>query len=92
MRKSIGVGEFRAKASRILRRVHETLESVDVTYRGEVIARIVPVVQPQDPAQVGGAVWTDLNRLAGEIGRHSKPQDGKAADEVSEERKDHEGR
>ena len=88
MQKTIGVRELRARASRILRRVREKRESVDVTYRGQVIARIVPVVPPAEAAQALSAAWADIDQLAGEIGRHWKPKGKSAAEAVSEGRRE----
>jgi antitoxin (DNA-binding transcriptional repressor) of toxin-antitoxin stability system len=67
--------------------VREKNEAVDVTYRGEVIARIVPVQAPAASAETINAVWTDIDRLAGEIGRHWKAQGKSAAKVVSEGRR-----
>lgn len=87
MAKSVGMRELRARASSILRRVREKHESVDVTYRGEVIARIVPV-RPRAPAAASlDAVWTDLDRLSGEIGRHWRAGGKSAAEVVGEGRR-----
>ena len=86
MAKSVGVRELRANASSILRRVREKHESVDVTYHGDVIARIVPVVPQAKGAESLNAIWTDLDRLAGEIGKHWVG-DGKSAAEVVSERR-----
>jgi len=82
--KSVGMRELRARASSILRRVREKYESVDVTYRGEVIARIVPVRPRAGTAASLNEVWTDLDRLSVEIGKHW-PADGKSASEVVSE-------
>jgi len=83
---SVGVRELRARASSILRRVREKNESVDVTYRGEVIARIVPVVRQPETAGALSAVWTDIDRLGGEIGKHWEAEGKSAAEVVSEGR------
>lgn len=65
---SVGVRELKARTSAVLRRVRERGEEVEVTVRGRVVARIVPV----RPAARGSArrrsAWTDLDRLAREIG------------------------
>lgn len=87
MRKTIGVRELRAKASGILRRVREKREAVDVTYRGQLIARIVPIVPLAEATQTLSAVWTDMDHLAGEIGRHWRPKGKSAARAVSEARR-----
>jgi len=87
MRKTIGVRELRARACGILRRVRERREAVDVTYRGQVIARIVPVIPLAETAEALSAVWTEMDQLAVEIGRHWKPQGKSAAEAVSEGRR-----
>jgi prevent-host-death family protein len=65
---SVGVRELKANASGILRRVRDRGETVEVTHRGRVIARIVPVAAPERAASEDGAVWSDIDRLAAEIG------------------------
>jgi len=84
--KSIGVRELRARASQILQRVREKGETIDITYRGQVIARIVPAtpVKP-DPATLD-TIWADMDRLATEIGR-KWPAKVTAAEAVSEGRR-----
>lgn len=87
MARSVGMRELRARASGILRRVREKHEAVDVTYRGQVIARIVPVPPRAEHDQTLSAVWTDIDQLAGEIGRHWRPESLSAAEAVSEGRR-----
>jgi prevent-host-death family protein len=82
---SVGVRELKAQASEIVRRVREHGETVDVTYRGRVVARLVPVEQPPEDAQ-RSTVWADLDQLAAEIAAHW-PQGVTAAEAVSEERR-----
>lgn len=87
MTRTVGMRELRARASGILRRVREKHEAVDVTYRGQVIARIVPVLAPAEQDEALSAVWTDMDQLAGEIGRHWKPEGKSAVEAVSEGRR-----
>jgi len=87
MQKTIGIRELRAKASSILRQVREKHETVDVTYRGQVIARIVPVLPPAESAETRARIWADIDELAGEIGRRWKPKGKSAAEVVSEGRR-----
>jgi len=87
MARSVGMRELRARASGIMRRVREKHEAVDVTYRGEVIARIVPVSPPAQRDQALSAIWTDIDQLAGEIGRYWRPEGKSAAEAVSEGRR-----
>jgi prevent-host-death family protein len=85
--RAIGVRELKVRTSEVLRRVREQGETIDVTYRGEVVARLVPVRPPQPLERDAGAVWTDLDRLAAEIGAHWPP-DASAPDAVSEGRRE----
>lgn len=87
MPRSVGMRELRARASSIFRRVREKHETVDVTYRGELIARIVPVIRRAADVDGGSAVWTDLDRLAGEIGVRWDAGGKSAAEVVSEMRR-----
>jgi prevent-host-death family protein len=80
--RSIGVRELSNGASRILRRVREKGETVDITYRGEIIARIIPAKPPKVDPKVMGAIWADMDRVAEEIGQRWK-QGMSAAEVVS---------
>jgi prevent-host-death family protein len=66
--RSIGVRELKQHASRVLRRVREKGEAVEVTYRGQPVARLIPVASPVVRPRHLAAVWSDLDRLAAEIG------------------------
>ena len=71
--KTLGVRELKERISEILRMVHEDGETVEVTNRGEVIARLVPVSKPrsqQTSEQSDSSTWTELDRLANEIGNY----------------------
>ena len=79
----------RAKAhtSDVLRRVREHGETIDVTYHGEVVAHLIPAHAHESVEQEMRAVWTDLDRLAAEIGAHW-PSGSSAAEAVSEVRRE----
>lgn len=62
----IGIRELRSQASRLIRLVREKGESVDVTYHGKVVARLVPVKRESEP---NPQAWADLDQLAAEIGK-----------------------
>lgn len=64
---SIGVRELRQRTSEVLERVREHGEEIEVTFRGRVVARLVPVRRP--PRRRSGAVWAEIDALAREIGR-----------------------
>jgi prevent-host-death family protein len=69
--KTIGVRELKKRLSEALRDV-QTGETIEVTNRGQVIARIMPVTpqkhdpKKHDPEAVRAAL-TDLDNLAAEI-------------------------
>ena len=75
---SIGVRELKARASEVLRRVRERGESVDVTHRGEVVARLVPVPRPRRRRRTA-ATWSSLDRVAAEISARWPPGRSAAA-------------
>ncbi len=65
---AIGIRELKVHTSEILRRVQTDRQPIDITLRGEVIARIVPV--PSDPGEIAQAlaVVDSIEQLAAEIG------------------------
>lgn len=65
---SVGVRELRQHTSEVLRRVRDGEEEVEITFRGRVVARLVPV-RRSVRRRAGRAVWSDLDALAREIGR-----------------------
>ncbi len=84
--RSVGVRELKEHTSQILRLVSYHHEEIEVTHRGQVIARLVPAtVTPA--SQDLAAVWSDLDQLAAEIGIHW-PRGVSAVDAVCEERRE----
>ena len=65
MSEQVGIRALKTHTSEIIRRVREDGESVEITYRGEVVARLVPV-HPAPSADVA-AVLTDMDALAADI-------------------------
>lgn len=64
---TVGMRELKARTSEIILGVRERGEVVDITYHGEVVARLVPV-RPPLPAPIDvAALMTDMDRLAAEI-------------------------
>lgn len=65
---TVGIRELKQNTSEIVRRVREDFEPVEITYRGEVVARIVPVLRRSrpDPAR-SRAVWDEIDRIAEQI-------------------------
>lgn len=83
----IGIRELRTNASELIRRVREQGEIIDITYYGEVVARLVPVKQLKIRDEELPALWAEMDRLAQEVsaqwsGSHS------AVDAVREGRRE----
>jgi prevent-host-death family protein len=81
---SIGVRELKTHASKILRRVEEEGEVIDVTRRGAVVARLIPVARPVDRDTMRH-IWEERDRLAAEIAKHW-PAGLSAADAIAADR------
>jgi prevent-host-death family protein len=82
---AIGVRELKEQTSRILRRVQQRGEEVEITHRGRVVARLVPV--SRRAARAAAAAWSSLDRVAREIGARW-PKGRSAADTVREMRRE----
>jgi prevent-host-death family protein len=66
----IGIRELKERTSEILRQVREKGEAVEISHRGKVVARIVPVKPRRLPASTRArvrAVWEEIDRVAEEI-------------------------
>ncbi len=61
--RTVGVRELKQRASEILRRVREDGAVVELTYRGRVVAHLVPLAQPASAASPG-SFWRDLSDLS----------------------------
>lgn len=79
---TVGIRELRQQAGQLVRMVHETGKEVQVTYRGEVIALLIPVKSPKNSNEA----WAKLDDLAAEIGARW-PKDVSAVDTVTEARR-----
>ena len=84
--KSVGVRELKDQTSRILRRVRDRGEEIQVTYRGRAIARLIPASRRPRDGATSAAVWSDLDRLAVEIGARW-PRSRSAVEAVREGRR-----
>ena len=85
----VSVRELKGQLSRVLREVREERVEYLVTYRGRVVARISPVVPPEEQVTEERVrqVMRDLDQLAAEIGR-KWPAGVTAVDAVREMRRD----
>jgi prevent-host-death family protein len=84
---SIGIRELKEHTSQVLRRVREKGQSLQVTYRGHVIALILPAPASKTKAKDLETYWADLDQLSVEIGAHW-PKGLSASDAVREGRRE----
>lgn len=69
--RTLGVRELKERISEILRLVEEEGETIEVTKRGEVVARLIPARKPESLSEsTEDDAWTDLDRLSAEISAH----------------------
>jgi prevent-host-death family protein len=87
VKRSVGVRELRQHATEIVRQVRVRRATVQITYRGKVIAQLMPVREPLPAPKETAAVWTDLDRLTVEIGARW-PTHVSAVDAVREGRRE----
>ena len=86
--KTIDASELIEHIDEVLRMVEEEGETIEITNRGEVIAHLVPVPEPQSSVESAKRdVWADIDRLSAEIGAHWSP-DVSAVDAVRDVRRD----
>lgn len=86
--KRMGVSELKKHISEILRLVREEGETIEITNRGEVVARLVPDHKAPSFEELSeDEVWTDLERLSAEISAHW-PAGLSAVDAVWDVRRD----
>ena len=81
---TVGVRELKEQASELIRLVREEGSEVQVTYRGKVVALLIPVEHARREEQETAA-WTRLDHLAAEIGARW-PAGVSAAEAVAEGR------
>jgi prevent-host-death family protein len=86
--KTLGVGELKEHIDEILRMVEEEGETIDVTKRGKVIARLVPTSNSKQTAEEkDAAAWEELKRIASELGPYW-PENTDAVEIVRDVRRD----
>lgn len=85
---SIGIRELKAHTGEVLRRVRKGGETVEITFHGRVVARLMPAAPPAFPGIAEkNPVWSDLDKLAAEIGARW-PDGLSAVEAVREGRRD----
>ena len=77
--------QLKARLGAVLRDVRDHHEEYAVTYRGRVVARLVPAVPAAARRSEFEALWSEMDALAAEIGRHW-PAGQSAADAIAEDR------
>ena len=83
----IGIRELKQRASEILRQVRENQETFTVTYRGKVVARLVPAEEIPAERARASAIWKQMDELAWEIGANWPP-DMPAEEAINEQRRE----
>ena len=84
---SVGIKELKRDASAIVKRVREQKETIEVTYRGSVVAQIVPVESDEERQTRFDRVWQQMDALAEEVSA-KWTGGGSAVDAVRESRRD----
>jgi prevent-host-death family protein len=64
---TIGIRELKAHLSEVLREVEENGKIIDVTNRGEVVVRLVPMRRRRPNEQQVNAIISDLDTMANEL-------------------------
>jgi prevent-host-death family protein len=83
---SVGVRELKANPSKYLRIVQDERREIDVTIRGEVVARLVPVKRMPSTEELD-RYWERHRKLAERIGTHW-PEGVSAVEAVREQRRE----
>ena len=84
---TVGVRELKQQTSKILRRVREEGETIEITYHGQTVAHLVPVNPPAPSTEEMAAIWADLNQLSAEISAQW-PEGVSALDAVNDVRRE----
>ena len=82
----VGIRELKVNPGKYVRLVRDSNVSLDVTVRGEVVARIVPVYQRPSADEVEAA-WRRHDEIAKEISAHW-PKGVSALDAVNDVRRE----
>src|SRR5215211_3187951 len=83
---SVGVRELKDHTSEIIRRVRDDGETIDITYRGEVVATIQPK-RPLDPDRVR-LFWERQRELMRDLGRQLDGQPIDVVELLRQERRE----
>ena len=84
---SVGVRELREDLSKILQRVRDEGEVIEITIRGEAVARMVPMKKQPSSPEESTKRFSDLDQLIAEISANTKDNVG-AVETVREMRRE----
>jgi prevent-host-death family protein len=84
---TIGIRELKQQTSKILRRVREDGETIEITYHGDPVARLIPIAPQKSSDEDMTAYWTDLDQLTAEISA-KWPEGVTAVDAIREVRRE----
>lgn len=84
---SVGIRELKQRTSEIVRRVREDGRGIDITYRGEVVARIVAPESPEAMRDRSRQAWDRLDELAKQVSA-VWPKGVSAVEAVREQRRE----
>lgn len=84
---SVGVRELREDLSKLLQKVRDEGETIEITVRGEPVARVVPMKQQTPHPEDIAKSFKDLDQLIAEISARTKDKVG-AVETVREIRRD----
>ena len=82
---TVGVRELKEHTGESVRGVRDKHEIVAITYRGKVVARIIPA-RADESVESFEERWDRRMRLAEEIGKYW-PKDVSSADAIAEDRR-----
>lgn len=87
-RSRVGIRELKERTSAVVRRVEERGEAIEITRRGAVVAKIVPVQEkPPFDREAFDRRWAEHERLAAEISANW-PKGVSAVDAIRDVRDD----
>ena len=81
----IGIRDLKQRVSEILRQVREEHENFSVTYRGKVVAKLVPAMDPSADQEVASAIWIRMDDLSREVSARL-PTESSESEAASEQR------
>lgn len=84
---TIGIRELKEQTGKVLRLVREQGETIEITYRGKPVARLVPTAMPKPDKREVAAIWREIDELAAELATRL-PKEISAVDAVREQRRD----